>query len=103
MSTYAAASDPVQIFYATLAPTLIHNGDPLQVSAITTINVAALTISYPGFATQLARIAPGQWQTGYNFNATSLPPDQTSVELTLTALSASGQSASMEIPVSILR
>lgn len=101
-NTYAGPEDPVQIFYATLAPTVLHNGDPIQLSAITTINVAALTISYPGLATQLAKVAPGQWQTSYNFNATALPPGQHQVQLVLRAVSSSGQSASIQIPVNIV-
>jgi type II secretory pathway component GspD/PulD (secretin) len=102
-NTYAGPSDPVQIFYATLTPTVLHNGDPIQINAITSINAAALTISYPGFATQVAKVAPGQWQTVYNFNSTALPPGQTQVELTLKAMSQSGQSATIQIPVSIVQ
>jgi type II secretory pathway component GspD/PulD (secretin) len=100
-NTYAGAQDPVHIFYVSLAPTVLHNGDTIDVSAITTINANTVTVSYPGLATQLARVAPGQWRATYAFNATALPPDQTHLELTLTARSSYGQSASIQIPVSI--
>ena len=101
-STYAGPNDPVLIFYARFAPTVLKNGDPVQITAITTINVSTLTISYPGFATQLAQSGPGQWQTTYNFNSSALPVGQNRVNLTLTASSLAGQSATIQIPVSIV-
>ena len=101
-SNYAGPNDPVLIYYARFAPTVIKNGDNVQITAITTINVSTLTISYPGFATQLAQSGPGQWQTTYNFNTTALPVGQNRVNLTLTASSLAGQSSTIQIPVSIV-
>ena len=101
-STYAGPSDSVKIFYATFSPTVLHNNDPVTITAVTTINVANLTISYPGFATHLAEAAPGQWQATYNFSTASLPAGQSSVQLTLSASANAGQSASIQIPVNII-
>lgn len=101
-SNYAGPNDPVLIYYARFAPTVLKNGDNVQITAITTINVTTLTISYPGFATQLAQSGPGQWQTTYNFNTSALPVGQNRVNLTLTASSLAGQSATIQIPVSIV-
>lgn len=101
-NTYAAQNDPVQIFFATFSPTVLKNNDPVQIRAITTINVKALTISYPGFTTQLAQTSSGQWQAAYNFGTASLPIGQTKVVLTLTATGTAGQSSSIQIPVNII-
>jgi len=101
-SNYAGPNDPVLIYYATFSPTVLKNGDPVQITAITTINVSTLTISYPGYAAQLAQSGGGQWQTTYNFNTSALPVGQNRVNLTLTASSLAGQSATIQIPVSIV-
>ena len=101
-SNYAGPNDPVLIYYARFTPTVIKNGDNVEITAITTINVSTLTISYPGFATQLAQSGPGQWQTAYNFNTSALPVGQNRVNLTLTASSLAGQSSTIQIPVSIV-
>jgi len=102
-TTYAAQNDPVQIFYATFSPTVLRNNDPVQIKAITTINVKTLTVSYPGFATQLAQVTAGQWQAAYNFSTAALPVGQSKVQLTLTASGAAGQSSSIQIPVNVVR
>ena len=101
-STFAAQNDPVQIFFATFSPTVLRNNDPVQIRAITTINVKSLTISYPGFATQLAQVSPGQWQAAYNFSTTALPVGQSKVLLALSAAGSAGQSSTIQIPVNIL-
>ncbi|MDQ6824857.1 MAG: secretin and TonB N-terminal domain-containing protein [Candidatus Eremiobacteraeota bacterium] len=100
-NTYAGPNDPVQIFYATFSPTVLKNGEPVQIAAITTTNVSTITVSYPGYATQLGQVAAGQWQTTYNFNTTALPLGQNHVNLTLTASALGGQSATIQIPISI--
>ena len=101
-NNYAKPNDPVLIYYATFSPTVLKNGDTVQIAAITTINVTTLTISYPGYATQLAQTGPGQWQSTYNFNTSALPVGQNRVNLMLTASSLAGQSSTTQIPVSIV-
>jgi len=102
-STYAAAGQPARIFYVSFSPTVVRNGDPVQVSAITSINVTTLTVSYPGYVTQLGQVSPGQWQATYNFNSSALPAGQNQVQLSLTASSYDGQSATVQIPVNIVQ
>jgi type II secretory pathway component GspD/PulD (secretin) len=101
-NNYAGPTDPVQIFYATFAPTVLRNGAPVRFSAVTTTNVSRLTIGYHGFQTQIAQTAPGQWQSSYNFSATGLTSGQTGVALALTATRLDGASSSIQIPVSIV-
>lgn len=83
--------------------TLLKNGDSLEITAITTINVSTLPISYPGFATQLAQSGLGQRQTTYNFDRSALPVGRNRVNLTLTASSLAGQSSTIQIPLSVVR
>ena len=37
-SNFAKPTDPVQIFYATLSPTVVTNGTSMRVAAVTTTN-----------------------------------------------------------------
>jgi len=101
-NNYAGPTDPVQIFYAMFSPTVLRNGTPVRFSAVTTTNVARLTIGYQGFQTQIAQIAPGQWQSAYNFSAAGLTPGQTGVALTVTAARLDGTASSVQIPVSVV-
>ena len=101
-NNYAAPADPVQIFYATFAPTVLRNGAPVRFTAVTTTNVSRLTIGYQGFQTQIAQTAPGQWQSAYNFSAAGLTPGQTGVALTVTATRLDGGASSIQIPVSVV-
>jgi len=61
-------TDPVQIFYAMFSPTVLRNGAPVRFSAVTTTNVARLTIGYQG-SRRRSRDRAGQWQSAYNFSA----------------------------------
>ena len=101
-NNYAGPTDPVKIFYATFTPTVLRNGAPVRFSAVTTTNVARLTIGYQGFQTQIAQSAPGQWQSAYNFSAAGLTPGQTGIALTVTAARLDGASSSIQIPVNIV-
>ncbi len=100
-NTFAGATDPVQIFYATFSPTVLENGTLVQIYAITTTNVNNLTVGYNGNSTQLAQVSPGKWQAAYNFNTLGLPVGQHNVQLTLTAKRIDGSAASVAIPISI--
>jgi type II secretory pathway component GspD/PulD (secretin) len=101
-NNYAGPTDPVQIFYATFSPTVLRNGVPVRFTAVTTTNVARLTIGYSGFQTQIAQTAPGQWQSSYNFSAAGLTPGQSGIALTLTATRLDGAASSVQIPVSVV-
>ncbi len=101
-NNYAGPTEPVQIFYATFTPTVLRNGAPVRFSAVTTTNVARLTIGYHGFQTQIAQTAPGQWQSSYNFSAAGLTPGQTGIALTVSATRLDGAASSIQIPVSVV-
>ena len=94
----AGPADPVRILYLSFAPTVVRNGTPVRVTAITTTNVARLTIGHPGFQTQLAQTAPGRWESAYNFTATGLAA-QSAVQLTVTAARLDGASTSIQVPL----
>ena len=52
---------------------------------------------------RIAPLSPGKWQTTYPFSTSIVPPSQTNVLLTLTALRGDGAAASIQIPVSVVR
>lgn len=68
---------------------------------MTSSNVKRVTVGYPGHQTQLTQVAPSKWQADYNFSAFGVPLSS-SVNLLLTATTALGATASLQIPVSVL-
>lgn len=98
-SNFAKSTDPVQIFYATLSPTVVANGTSVVVSAVTTSNAASVKIQVGSTAVTLGQVAPGKWQATFPFPATSLSGSQSSVTATLVAARADGTSSSVPIPL----
>ncbi len=101
-STFAGATDPAQIFAATFAPTTLRNGTPVHFTAVTTTNVVRVSVAYPGFETQIAQTAPGQWSSSYNFTASGLGPGGGPAQLTVTASRLDGASATLKIPIVVV-
>jgi len=100
-SNLAGPGDPVRIFSVTFAPTVVRNGTPVRFAAITTTNVARLTIGRPGFETSIAQSAPGRWESAYNFTAGG-PAPQAGTQLVVTAVRADGASTTLKIPITVL-
>ncbi|HEV2738789.1 MAG TPA: secretin N-terminal domain-containing protein [Candidatus Elarobacter sp.] len=101
-SNLAGPADPVRIFSVTFAPTVVRNGTPVRFAAITTTNVARLTIGRPGFETSIAQTAPGRWESAYNFTANGPAPPQGGAQLVVTAARLDGASAVLAIPITVL-
>ena len=101
-SNLAGPADPVRIFAVTFAPTVVRNGTPVRFAAITSTNVARLTIGRPGFETSIAQIAPGRWESAYNFTTSGPAPPQGPAPLVVTAARADGASATLKIPITVL-
>ena len=100
-SNFAKSSDPVQIFYATLAPTVIVNGAATRVAAISTTNATTMRLLIGTQRIALVQRAPGQWQATFPFPTSALPPGQTNVTLSLVAARADGISATVPIQVNV--
>lgn len=100
-NNYAAPADGVQIYYATLSPTVLSYGTAVTVNVITSSNVAQITLSYNGVSTTLRETGPGQWSSTFPFTLVGMPASPGNVILSLTASKADGTSASIPIPVSI--
>jgi len=104
-NNYATDSAPPQIYYVQAHPTVLRDGDQMTLSVITTTNVSRLTFGYGTLIPQaeLTRIAPGKWQRTFRFSTAGLPVGQSSVQMTLTARTAMGGSASVALPVSVMQ
>jgi len=101
-NSYANPMDPVKIFYASFTPTVLFNGASATLTAITTTNVNTPSLGIDGNFTQITPVAPGKWQMTYAFSTAAVSPGQTNVTLTLTAYRGDGQTASIQIPVSVV-
>jgi type II secretory pathway component GspD/PulD (secretin) len=102
-STYAGPGDAPQIFYAMLQPTVITPNATIKISAITTTNVQRVTIGTGRTSIGLSPLGSGSWQGVFAANSLSLPPTASTVQLTLTASRNDGQSASIQLPISLMR
>jgi type II secretory pathway component GspD/PulD (secretin) len=99
-NTYAKPSDPIQIFFVTLNPTVLHSGTPMRVAAITTSNVAKVTLASSSVTEPIFGQGGGFWQGNIPFDPIGLFPGDRNVILTLTATKADGTTATVQIPVS---
>ncbi|MBV9439991.1 MAG: hypothetical protein JOZ24_08385 [Candidatus Eremiobacteraeota bacterium] len=102
-STFAAPGDAPKIFYAMLQPSLLSANATARISAITTTNVQRLAVGFGGTAVNLAPLANGTWQGVFSANNLGLPATTSSMQLTLTAYGANGQTASIPIAVNVVR
>ena len=102
-STYAAPGDAPTIFYAQLSPTVLTPNATVRLSVITTTNVQKVTIGTQGTQIGLSPLGSGTWQGVFSANNLNLPPTATTVQLTLTAARGDGQSASIQLPISLMR
>ncbi|MDB5029252.1 MAG: hypothetical protein JWO66_2941 [Candidatus Eremiobacteraeota bacterium] len=100
-NNFAKPTDPVQIYYATLSPTVLRSNAPVNVAAITSTNVVKVTVAGDGFRAPLAQSSPGQWVASFPLRAATQSAANTT--LTLTAMRDDGSSAALPIPVSIIR
>jgi hypothetical protein len=102
-NTYAPDSAAPQVYYVQFSPTLLQNGTPVQISVVTSSNVRKVEVGYPGYMTTLSQVAPSKWQASYNFNASGLVSSQQGIMLNLNAYGLTGNAATVQIPVNLLR
>jgi len=100
-SNFAKPTDPVQIFYATLSPTVVSNGTSVHIAAVTTTNSTTVKLQIGTQSIGLAKTAPGQWQASFPFPLAALAPGQTTVTASLIASRSDGTSATVPIPLNV--
>jgi type II secretory pathway component GspD/PulD (secretin) len=100
-SNFAKPTDPVQIFYATLSPTVVTNGTSVRVAAVTTTNAGAVKLHVGTQIIGLGQTGPGQWQATFPFPTAAVPVGQSSVTTSLIANRSDGASATVPITISI--
>ena len=100
-SNFAKSGDPVQVFYATLSPTIVSNGTAMRVAVVTTTNANAVKVQIGSQTVSLAQTGPGQWQAAFPFPRAAVPVGQSAVTLSLIATRGDGTSATVPIPVNI--
>ena len=98
-NNFAKPNDPVQIFYATLSPTVMSNGTQVRIAVITTTNASAVKLQVGSQSIGLGQTSPGQWQAAFPFPAGSTPVGQNAQTFPLIASRSDGSSATISIPV----
>jgi Flp pilus assembly secretin CpaC len=101
-SNFAKPTDPVQIFFATLSPTVVSNGTSVRAAVVTTSNAAAVKLQIGTQTIGFSQTGIGQWQATFPFPLGAVPVGQTSVSVTLLAARADGSSAQIPISVSVV-
>ncbi|HKU66861.1 MAG TPA: secretin N-terminal domain-containing protein [Candidatus Baltobacteraceae bacterium] len=100
-NNYAKPTDPVQIFYAQVSPTVVKDGAPITVSVITTTNVAHLTFGFGTLSTEIKQTAPGQFQSTFPFSAAGIPYGSGQAQMVLKAVRADGAMATIAVPLTV--
>jgi type II/III secretion system protein len=100
-SNFARPTDPVQIFYATLSPTVVSNGTPVRVAVVTTSNANAVKLQVGTQSISLAQTGAGQWQAAFAFPLGAVPVGQSALTLSLVASRSDGTSATIPIPINV--
>jgi general secretion pathway protein D len=103
-NNFASSSQPPQIFYVQVSPSVVKNGQMMTISAITTTNVTSLTIGPNKTLPMgtLTSVGAGQWQGTFPFSEAGLPMGQPNVSLLLTATTGMGANTTLPIPISIV-
>lgn len=101
-NNYASSGDALQIFYATFSPTVLAYGKPFNLTAVTTSNVARLSLSYNAVSLSIPQAGPGQWQGTLPFTLIGQPAPSGVISLSLIASKADGTQATIAIPVTIV-
>jgi type II secretory pathway component GspD/PulD (secretin) len=102
-SNVATNSDPVRIYFASLTPTSLQSTTPLSVSATTTTNATKVLLEVGTSSLVLAQGNAGIWTYTGPIPSGSLSSSQTSFSATLTARRSDGSSASIAIPLQIIK
>jgi len=100
-SNFAKATDPVQIFFATLSPTVVANGTSVRAAAVTTTNATALKLQIGTQTIGFSQTGLGQWQAAFPFPLAAVPVGQTTVSALLVATRSDGSSASVPVPLNV--
>ena len=100
-SNFAKPTDAVQIFYATLSPTVVSNGTQVRLAVITTSNASSVKLQVGTQSIGLSQTGPGQWQAAFPFPLGGAPNGQGTMTLSLTASRSDGASGTISIPVSV--
>lgn len=99
-NNHANASDPVKIFYAQVSPTVVRNGGTVNIQAITTTNVARLEWGSGTAWHEIPQVGSGEW-TGSVPLSGDVSTSGADANVTLRAVRIDGQTASIQVPVSI--
>ena len=99
-NNHANASDPVKIFYAHVSPTVVRNGGSVDIQAITTTNVARLEWGSGTAWHEIPQTGNGEW-TGSVPLGGGVSASGGDANVTLRAVRIDGQTASIQVPVSI--
>lgn len=101
-SNFAAPSDAVRIYYATLSPTLLNYGKPVNIVVITSTNVTQVSLAYNGISISVPQAGPGQWQGSVPFTLIGQPAPSGTISLSLLATKPDGTQAMIPVPVTIV-
>jgi type II secretory pathway component GspD/PulD (secretin) len=95
--------DAPRIFYASATPQLVGQGTTISIEAVTTPNVARVTVQLGAANVSLTASAPGRWDATVPFsmpNTSQMTPQSLAV---LSAARADGVATSITIPLTLMR
>lgn len=100
-NNHANAGDPVKIFYAHVSPTVVRSGGSVDIQAITTTNVARLEWGSGTAWREIPQTGSGEWTGSVPLTGGSVSASGGDANITLRAVRVDGQTASIQVPVSV--
>lgn len=100
-NNFAKPTDPLQIYFAQVSPTVLKDGAQMTVTVITSSNAAGLTFGYGTLTTPIAQTGPGEFQSTFQFHATGIPMTNGPTNFTLQAKRTDGSFTSIPIPITV--
>lgn len=101
-ANFSPAGNGAEIYYARLAPTLLSYGQPISVTAITSANVARMSLSYNSVSLSLTQSGPGRWEATLPFTLIGTPSPIGAISLSLAATTGDGTQTAIAIPVTVV-
>ena len=98
----AVTTNAPRILFVQFFPTSVAYGQPINIVALTTSNVSALSLTYNTISLSLAPTSPGRWQATVPFTLSVDPTFSGPITINLVAKTVAGLETSVPIPVTVI-
>lgn len=102
-SNVAGPTDRPQIFYIEAVPTVVSNGTPVKLAAITTTNVTSVFASYGTITVNFNQVSPGIWTSVFPFSTSALSGNDARTQIIIKAKTANSTEVVHAFAINVTR